>query len=198
VNGFQSATRSSLLYQLRMTPGDPRAWNEFVAIYVPKISNWFRRWGLQEADINDLTQDVLLALSKQMSSFEYDPQKRFRSWLKTIAHRAWVDFLKQRNRHPGATGSDAVHAMLSSVETTEDFVNHLVEECNRELLEEAMLIVRRRVQDSTWRAFEMTALEQMSGDEVSKQLGMPLTAIYKAKSRIQKLLKEEVERIDGG
>ena len=138
----------------------------------------------------------MVAMAKQMREFEYDSSKYFRSWLKTIAHRAWVDFLKSRKRAVSGSGSDEVHNKLYSVETKDDFVAKIMQECEKGLLEEAMIVVRRKVNDHTWKAFQMTAIDRVPASETADQLGMAITAVYKAKSRIQRLLKEEIQEID--
>lgn len=190
------STRASLLHRLKKSNGDSDAWPEFVQTYGPRISHWCRGWGLQSTDAEDVKQDVMLAMARQMRSFEYDASLRFRSWLKTIAHRAWVDFLKSRSRAIAGSGSDSVQAILDSVETQEDFIEQIMQECDKGILEDAMLVIRRRVNENTWQAFQMTAIEGISAPHVATQLGMAITAVYKAKSRIQKLLKEEIEQID--
>ena len=75
-----SGTRITLLGRLRRDPGDQEAWGEFVEQYGPKVFAWCRRWGLQEADAQDVTQDVLLKLARKMKDFTYDPSRSFRAW----------------------------------------------------------------------------------------------------------------------
>ena len=192
----QTETRLSLLNELRRTPDDSDSWNRFVEIYGPKIQSWCQGWGLGRDDAEDVTQNVLLAMARQMKDFEYDANGRFRSWLKTIAYRAWVDFLKARGRQATGTGSDQVHEMLHSVKTREDFLEKMDEECEKGLLEEAMIVVRRRVNEENWLAFQRTAIDGIPGTVVAKELGIAVTAVYKAKSRIQKMLKETVQSLD--
>src|SRR5262249_57165343 len=86
-------TRTSLLLRLRQAPPDQQAWAEFVDRYGRQIHVWCRRWGLQEADAQDVTQTVLLQLASKLQTFSYDPSQRFRGWLKTLTHHAWSDFL---------------------------------------------------------------------------------------------------------
>jgi hypothetical protein len=47
----------------------------------------------------------------------------------------------------------------------------------------------------TWSAFRLTALEGRSGAEA---LGLSVAAVFMNKSRVQKMLREEVARLDGG
>ncbi len=191
-----SRTSQSLLSQLRHTPADSDSWNRFVNIYQPKITRWCLGWGLQRSDADDVAQNVLLAMAQQMKDFKYDPNGRFRAWLKTVSYRAWVDFVKSKSRQAAGTGSDELQEVLASIETRDDFVAKMDEECEREMLEQAMLVVRRRVEDHNWKAFHMTVLDAMPGVEVAKQLNMAVTAVYKARSRVKKMLTDEIEKLD--
>ena len=64
-----STTDVTLLARLRHDPKDQAAWGDFVARYGPKILQWCRRWHLQEADAQDVAQDVLLKLHGRMATF---------------------------------------------------------------------------------------------------------------------------------
>src|SRR5436305_6703044 len=101
-----SGTRVTLLGRLRRDPTDAAAWGEFVEHYGGKIYGWCRKWNLQEADAQDVTQMVLLKLSQKMGEFVYDPSRSFRAWLKVITHHAWQDFVKERQR-PGLGSGDS-------------------------------------------------------------------------------------------
>ena len=50
-------TRFSLIVRLR-DGDDGQAWSEFVDIYTPVVYGFARRFGLQDADAADVTQDV--------------------------------------------------------------------------------------------------------------------------------------------
>jgi RNA polymerase sigma-70 factor (ECF subfamily) len=192
--GDGSTTSLTLLGRLRFNPGDEEAWGAFVDRYGRKVYAWCRRWGLQEADSQDVAQNVLLELSRQMRTFEYKPGGSFRGWLKTIAYRAWCDFLTARQRVTGGV-TDAVLATLAAPAVGDDLLQRMDEECERELLEEAMARVRVRVQPHTWQAFVLTALEGKSGAEAAAQLQIKVGTVWVARSKVQKMLQEEVARI---
>ena len=59
-------TSATLLGRVGLSPSDPAAWARFVSLYGSRIRGWCRRWGLQEADSEDVTQDVLLRLSQKL------------------------------------------------------------------------------------------------------------------------------------
>jgi RNA polymerase sigma-70 factor (ECF subfamily) len=181
---------------LRHEPANQAAWDDFVGRYGRTVYQWCRMWGLQEADAEDVTQNVFLALARQMQGFVYDPNGSFRGWLKTVAYRAWCDFLDGRKRAATGSGDSAVANYLDSVEAGEDLARRLDDEYDRELLEQAMVRVQLRVQGHTWDAFRMTALEQRAGAETAEQLKMTVGAVYVARSKVQKMIQEEIRKLE--
>ena len=191
-----SGTRVSLLGRLRRDPHNPSAWDEFVEHYGSKMYAWCRKWGLQEADARDVTQNVLLKLAHKMKDFAYDPSRSFRAWLKTLTRNALSDFVEGRSRAGRGSGDSAVGRMLDSVAARADLEQHLEEEFDRELLDEAMTRVRLRVAPQTWEAFRLTALEGLSGAEAAARIPMQVAQVFVAKRRVHKMLQEEVSRLE--
>lgn len=189
-------TSTTLLGKLRELPTDQAAWTEFVERYGKKIYAWCRRWQLQAADADNVTQAVLLKLARAMQTFEYDPARSFRAWLKTLTFHAWQDLASQRR--PLAAGGDSrIEELLESLEARDDLLTRLEAAWDQELLEQAMASVQLRVQPNTWKAFYLTAVQGQAGDDVAAQLGMKLTTVYKARSNVQKMLQEEIRRLEG-
>jgi RNA polymerase sigma-70 factor (ECF subfamily) len=190
-------TSTSLLARLRHG-GDQTAWAEFVRRYGQQIYRWCRGWGLQEADAEDVTQTVLVKLTEKLRTFCYDPARSFRAYLKTLTHYAWCDFLELHKR-PGAGSGDSVMLQtLQTVEARDDLVEKLNAEFDQELLEEASERVRQRVEPHTWEAFRLTAVEGLSGAEAAARLSMKVATVFKAKSKVQKMLQEELGRAEEG
>jgi RNA polymerase sigma factor (sigma-70 family) len=191
-----SGTRITLLGRLRHDPSNQAAWGEFVEHYGSKIYGWCRKWNLQEADAQDVTQNVLLKLAKKLQEFSYDPTRSFRAWLKTLTHHAWSDFVESQHRPGLGSGDSRVASILQSVEARDDLVKHLEAEFDREILEEAMGRVRLRVAPQTWSAFVLTALEGLSGAEAAARIPMQVAQVFVAKRRVQKMLHEEIAKLD--
>ena len=91
-----SQTYLTLMDLLRQYPKDAGAWDRFVRRYRPMIYRWCRERGLQEADAEDVAQDVIAILTQKMASFRHDPSRRFRAWLKTITYHALSDLINPR------------------------------------------------------------------------------------------------------
>jgi RNA polymerase sigma-70 factor (ECF subfamily) len=192
----QLDTRASLLIRLSREPTDQRAWEEFAERYGRLIRAWCRQWGLQSADADDVSQNVLLKLAHHLRSFVYDPGRRFRGFLRTVAHNACKDYLAGKRRAVSAGADSGVYAVLESTLAREDLAARLEEAFDLERLEMAQGRVRRRVEPHTWEAFRLTAMEGLSGAEAAARLGMQVGTVFKAKSKVQQMLREELERLE--
>jgi RNA polymerase sigma-70 factor (ECF subfamily) len=193
-------TSVTLLLRLRDL-SDKQAWEDFVERYVPKIYGWCRRNRLQEADAADVTQEVLGKLVSAMRKFDYNPDRgSFRGWLKTVTNNAVRDFASSYKKHGRGSGDSQVNAALASIadpSALAELAGEIEAEAEREMLREAEARVKVRVQKQTWDAYELTAVRDIAAPDVAARLNMPVGQVYVAKSRIIKLLRQEVRKLDG-
>jgi RNA polymerase sigma-70 factor (ECF subfamily) len=189
-------TSRTLIRQLQRNPADDDAWQRFAATYAPLIRLWCRQWKLQEADTEDLMQNVLLEISRNMQIAQWRQEGRFRYWLKTIVYRAWCDLLKRLQRPGAGSGDSQVVQLLRNVSARDDFLNRLDQLCHRELLDLAMAEVKTRVQSHTFEAWRMMSIDGASGAETAASLNMNTGAVFVAKSRVDQLMSDIVRRLD--
>jgi RNA polymerase sigma-70 factor (ECF subfamily) len=186
----------SVLLLLLGNPTDPQCWNAFVERYAPKIYGWCRQRGLQEADAQDVTQEVLTQLVQKLQMFRYDPHKgSFRAWLKTLTHHAWCDYMESRRRLRARADDQEVADRLETLEAREDLLKALAEAFDLEVLAEARARVQLRVSPRDWMIFEQLAVEGRAGPAVARELGMTVTAVLMAKSRVQQKLRKEIRSL---
>jgi RNA polymerase sigma factor (sigma-70 family) len=193
-----SCTRISLLVRIQNDPSDQQAWAEFVQRYGPKIHAWTRQWRLQESDAEDVTQNVLLKLATKLRTFTYDPALSFRGWLRTLTQNALSDFLSERQQPGRGSGDSGMLDILETVEARADLESQLSAAFDRELLEEAMARVQARVVPHRWLAFQLTAVEGLSGAEVATRLNMKVASVYTAKNQVNKMVQEEIQKLEQG
>jgi RNA polymerase sigma-70 factor (ECF subfamily) len=191
-------THVTLLARLRLDPTDQAAWEVFVERYGRHIYRWCRKWKLQDADAEDVTQDILVKLARNLRAFAYDPSRSFRGWLKTLAHHAWRDFADSPRRAQAGAGDAQVWELMKTLEAREELVQKLQEAFDHELLEAAKVRVRLRVAPRTWEAFRLVALEGLPVAEVAATVPMQVAMVYVAKSKVQKMLQEEIQKLEAG
>jgi RNA polymerase sigma factor (sigma-70 family) len=190
-------TRATLLTLLRQDPSDQASWDEFVERYGRHIYRWCRQWKLQDADAEDVTQIILVKLVQKIRAFAYDPSRSFRGWLKTVAHHAWRDFEGSRHARRGRADRH-VHDLILTLEAREDLAKKLEEAFDLELVEVAKLRVRLRVAPHTWEAFRLIALDGLPVAEVAVRVHLQVAMVYVAKSKVQKMLQEEIGKLELG
>jgi RNA polymerase sigma factor (sigma-70 family) len=188
-------TSSTLFDRLR----NGQAWPEFVDRYGPRIYQWCHNRGLQDADAQDVTQDILLKLVEKMRTFRYDRNGSFRGWLYTVTNNAVSD-LQEHLKKPGrqASGSSDAQKLLENVEAREDLIKHLEEEFDRELLHWAMDQAKLRVKSATWQAFELMAVKGLSGKEAAEKLNIGVAAVYVYHGRVTALIQKTIAALERG
>jgi RNA polymerase sigma-70 factor (ECF subfamily) len=177
-------------------PGDQSAWAAFVDRYGPQIYAWCLRWRLQDADAQDITQMVLLKLVRRLPDFVYDPSGSFRGWLRTLTVHSWSDFLRDQVRGVRGAADPAIVDLLDTMQARGDLVRQLEETYDQELLERAMAEVRDRVEEHTWEAFRLTAIDGVAAAEVAAILGIAVATVYRARYVVQSRLRESVAAMD--
>jgi len=187
----QTATHTSLLIRLR-DGADSAAWQEFHERYGDLIRGFARQRGLQPADCDDVAQDVMLALSKTMPGFQYDPSKgKFRSYLKTTTLRAV--FGKRRQKHSEfALGS--IEETIRSAEADAAIEEAWELEWQRYHLRQAMRTLATEFSETDRQAFQHYAIDGLDTRETAAELNISVNQVYHAKSRILKRLEVVIEQ----
>ncbi|MEM9589242.1 MAG: sigma-70 family RNA polymerase sigma factor [Planctomycetota bacterium] len=189
-------TRLSLLQQVRDTDNQA-AWAQFVDQYGPMIHQWCIQRGLQDADACDVTQMLLAKLFRTLQVFEYDPAKgRFRSWLKTVTGNAVRNFFRDARSENQGRGDSAVYHQLNNQPAQDDLLTRIESAFDLELLDEAERRVRERVAPHTWLAFEMIERQNVGIDQIAAATGLKVAMVYVARSKVRKMLKQELELLE--
>jgi RNA polymerase sigma-70 factor (ECF subfamily) len=194
------STNPSILHGLSDPSRREEAWREFLARYQPIISGWCLRRGLNHTDAEDITAKVLSKLVTRMCGFRYDPRHRFRGWLKTVVENEVRELWRGWRRRPwdrgaggpgGRGGLEGLEGAVGVEELAETLDGSL--ERDLRLASQVMDRVRARVEPRTWQAFWLTEYEGEAPAAVAQKLGMRLSALYVAKRRVLKILREEGE-----
>ena len=185
-------TRQSLLVQLQRA-GQEDAWNSFLNIYEPAIYRFALSRGLQEADANDVTQQVLLAVHDRIETWDPDNAKgNFRGWLFRVTRNLASKQLRQARRHETSLSEHELDGISSDSE--EDQSVFLLE-YRRQVFQWATVKLKDEFKPSSWLAFWKTSIGTDSAAEVANELGLTVGAVYAAKCRVMSKLREIVNQL---
>lgn len=193
-------TRISLILRLSASE-DAVAWREFASLYAPAVYSLAKRRGLQTADAEDFVQELLLAVARAAGRWRPDAQRaRFRTWLFRVALNLLADHLRDRGRRLAQLDQTVnVDQACEADRCADDAVVGIKEEMEfdlrRAMFHRAAELVKERVSDATWRAFELTAIHSVPPQAVSQQLGLSVGSVYVARSRTMQLLRQEIEKM---
>lgn len=183
-------TSASLIYRLR--DGDNHAaWRKFVDLYTPLLFYWAKRAGLAEDDAADLVQDVFALLLVKLPEFEYQPQNqagRFRAWLRTVTLNKWRERCRKKQSEP-LSPADPRWEELTAPDDAENFWR---EEYDQFLMAQALKIMQAEFQPTSWKACWETTVNGRKAADVAAELGISEGAVFVAKSRVLRKLRDEL------
>ena len=209
-------TRQSLLSRLKDWD-DHESWRDFFDTYWRLIYGLGVKSGLTHAEAEDVVQETLLAVAKEMPDFKYDPGRgSFKGWLLEITRRRIANQVRRRmkDRH-GAAGplvgeatrqrsaerSEPDQRRTATVERVPDPNSDEMEklwdqEWRRNLLEASIVRVKKRVNAKQYQMFNLYVMMQWPMNQVKKTLGVSAAQVYMAKMRIGRLIKSEVRTLE--
>jgi RNA polymerase sigma-70 factor (ECF subfamily) len=183
------------LIQRLQDGGDNAAWEEFASIYRPIIVRMALSKQLQLDDAEDLAQQVLLLVLKNISKWKTDPARaRFRTWLQTVVRNTTINALSRRPRDQASGGTTSLQQLQQRPDKADSLWFDL--QWQRETLRWVAQKVRGEFESTTWTAFWDTAIEQLSAQEVAGRIGMSVGAVYIARSRVMQRIKQRIAELD--
>lgn len=185
-------TSLSLLDRLRKAENS-QTWDRLVAVYAPLLRAWLRKYEVQSSDADDLLQEVLMAVSKDLKSFEHNGRPgAFRSWLRSILANRLRNFWRARGRRPQARGDSDIDRRLAQLEDPNSEMSRLWNrQHDRHVARQLLALAENQFAPETWKAFVRTAIDGHSPNVVAADLGISMNAVFIAKSRVLARLRQE-------
>jgi RNA polymerase sigma-70 factor (ECF subfamily) len=189
-----SETSASLLERLRQAP-DAGSWKRLVDLYTPLLQGWLRRHLVPPDDVDDLVQEVMAVLVRELPTFHYDRQRgSFRGWLRTITVNRLRMFWRSRKTRPLATGASDLARKLDELEDPHSALSQLWDrEHDRHVARRLLELIAGEFEPASWRAFQRLALEGARPLAVAAELGLSVNAVYLAKYRVLRRLRQELQ-----
>lgn len=188
-------TRYSLITRLA-DAADQDAWAEFESVYRPVVYHAARAHGLQDADAQDLVQQVMISIARALKQRPHDDQRaKFRTWLFSVTRNAIINSVQRRPSDCGTGDTDQIKR-LQSVPNPVDDSAVIESEYKRAVFNWAAGKIKQEFSEETWQAFWFTMIDGMSCEQAAAKLGKEVGSIYAARSRIVRRLKKKVEEFD--
>jgi RNA polymerase sigma-70 factor (ECF subfamily) len=183
-------TPASLLERLRK-PAANAAWARFVDLYTPLLYYWARRMGLPASEAGDLVQDVFVLLMQKLPEFQYDRHRSFRSWLRTLTTNKWRETLRQRAARPQLQNGHLLEE-LADPGAPDGFEEV---EYRQQMVGRALELMQAEFQPTIWKACWEYVVNGRPVKEVAASLGITVSAVYQAKSRVLRRLRQELYQL---
>ena len=172
-------------------------WRRLVHTYGPLVYHWCRRERIQSVDAEDITQEVFRAVAFRVGDFSRNQAgSTFRGWLRTITRNKIWDFQKRERRRCAKSDEYDLENLVAApiLEGESDDPSNS---------DETLLLygrvadwIRSEFRDSTWQAFFRVVIDEASAREVAEELGMSINAVYLAKSRVLRRVRDELQELE--
>jgi RNA polymerase sigma factor (sigma-70 family) len=188
-------TRGSLLSRLRNLD-DAKSWQDFFETYWKLIYGAATKAGLPDEAAQEVVQDTVLTVSRQIKDFKYDPAVgSFKGWLLHTTRWRILDQLKKRKRQEVASVDvaeldQALAEEGSRIEAAWD------EEWKQNLLDAAMQRVKQKVNPKHFQAFELYVLKEWPASRVASTLGINVALVHLIKHRVMNRVRKETRRLE--
>lgn len=182
-------TRRSLILSLR--GGQGACWQVLDRLYRPLVIAWLRGSSVPESDVEDVAQEVMLVVMRRIGDFDHNGRRgAFRKWLKSIAWNAARSAQRRGPKQAGSSLVDDLHDAGAEVDARieREHVHHL--------LMVLMHDVAGDFEPQTLEAFRLHVLEGLTPTETAERLGISTRAVYIAKSRLMRRLREAADARD--
>ena len=195
-------TRASLIGRLKDWQ-DQKSWEEFFNTYWKLIYGVARKTGLSDAEAQDVVQDTMATVVRQMPNFTYNPAiGSFKGWLLNTTRWKIANQFRKRGpvshaeHPPGETGTstDPMHYIPDdSIRTVEEIWDS---EWQQNVFEAAMQKVKQKADPHKYQIFDLYVNKDWTVEKIAKVFNVSADQIYLIKHRLMEQIKEEVKRLE--
>jgi RNA polymerase sigma-70 factor (ECF subfamily) len=186
-------TSPSLLERLRTTD-DQTAWRRLDDLYRPLIFRWVSHDPTLREEAEDVVQNVMAVVLRDLPGFQRRRTGSFRRWLRTItAHRLAAHYRSRKNR-PLALAAPLEEGPLAQLADAHSELSRAWdEEHDRHVLRRLMELIAPQFEPTTLAAFRRVAFDEVAPAQAAEELGLSLNAVLLAKSRVLSKLRQDAK-----
>jgi RNA polymerase sigma-70 factor (ECF subfamily) len=195
-------TRYSLLSRLQNWD-DQESWKDFFDTYWRLIYSFALKSGLTETEAEDVVQETIISVAKNIQKFERDREKgTFKGWLRNLTRWRIADQLRKRTggrlQEAEFAPEDADTWDMAGIPQSAEAESVWEDEWRLQLMKVAMENVRRRVKEEHYQMFDLYTVKQWPASKVARTLNVGIGQVYLAKYRVGALIKKEIQRLQAG
>lgn len=157
-------------------------------MYLPLVRLWLARTPGLADEADDVAQEVLLVLVRELPEFRRQREGSFRTWLRKVTVNRVRTWCRNRQRLP-QVGFDEFLSQLE--DRNSQFSRRWDQEHDQHIFEKLLAVVKNDFDSRTWQAFQLFVIENRKAKVVAEELGISESAVILAKSRILKRLRKE-------
>jgi RNA polymerase sigma-70 factor (ECF subfamily) len=210
-------TRQTLLSRLKDWD-DHDSWKEFFDVYWKLIYNAAVKTGLSDSEAQEVVQETVIAISKSMPHFHYDPKiGSFKGWLMRQTSWRIADQFRKRQRdfggdHDRFNQQEREHDVEHD-DSAEDFSAGIIEsipdtsaaasleaiwdeEWKENMIEAALQRVKAGVDSKHYQIFDLYVIKKWPAAKIAKSLQINRATIYMVKHRISGLFAKELKALE--
>jgi RNA polymerase sigma factor (sigma-70 family) len=194
-------TRHTLLSRLKDLEDDV-SWRRFFDTYWKLIYGVARKAGLTDSEAQDVVQETVIAVARNIGSYRYDPAVcTFKTWLMTVIRSRIANQYRKRRRHAALVNVDedtTGTAFLERVpdERTLDLGTIWDRAWEENVMDAAIRRVKRRVPAEQFQLFDFNVLRDWPARKVATTFGVSSARVYLAKHRVSRLIQIEARAIE--
>jgi len=196
-------TRATLIDRLKNWQ-DQASWQDFFDTYWKLIYGLARKFGLNEEDAQDVVQETLVSVARQMPNFKYDPELgSFKAWLRTLIRSRITDLLRKRGQastvplHTESDTGDETFALKELPDQANQSMDQVYEqEWQKNVLDAAIDRVKRKMDPKKYQVFDYYVNKEWPPEKVAAAFKISVDQVYLAKHRVTELIKSEAKRLE--
>src|SRR4051812_13469374 len=194
-------TRQSLLQRLKDWR-DERGWQDFFDTYWRLIYSVARRAGLSDAEAQDVVQETVISVAKQIPGFTYNATGSFKAWLMRLTKRRIADQFRKKQYQLGGKKFPREERLETAIidnhpdSRSFDLENTWDEEWQSNALQAALQRVKEIADAKEFQMFYLHVTKGISAREVAKRLDVKLAQIYVAKYKVSSLVKKQIRILE--
>ena len=183
-------TKETLLFRVQ---NNMDSWDEFTSIYERYIYLIIRAMKINHHDAEDLTQNVLLKVWKNIANYEYNPDHaRFRTWLSRICRNQVIDFIRKKKTDD--------NKILNNYSEAEQITQPQVEALAEEEWKAHVSTAAWENIQSDFKTEAMSCFEMINDGrpvaDIAKDLNLSESSVYVYSKRVRDQLIAEVRRLN--